>query len=55
MSYQEIISLVSLLFFGFYILSASFAKNFWSRIERLLWANIFAVSLAAQEIIGHLQ
>ena len=55
MDFNQIILLVSILFFGFYILSAAFAKNFWSRIEDLLWANILLVSIFAQQIVGHLQ
>lgn len=55
MTYHEIINLVSLIFFIYYVFSASFAKNFWIRIEKLLWANIFLVSLSAQQVVEQLQ
>lgn len=51
MDYDQILIYVTMGFFLFYLVKSALAKNFWSRIESLLWANLFLVSLSADRII----
>ena len=51
MDYSQILISVTMVFFLFYLVKAALAKNFWTRIESLLWANLFLASLSADRII----
>lgn len=55
MDYNQILICVAVAFFLFYLVKSALAKNFWSRIESLLWANIFFVSLSADRILEALK
>lgn len=51
MDYNQILICVTVGLFLFYLIKAALAKNFWTRIECLLWTNLFLVSFSADRII----
>lgn len=55
MDFNLILYAVTVVFFFGYLIHAAIAKNFWSRIESLLWANLFLVNISAEHIVGILK
>lgn len=51
MTFTEVLSFIELTLFIFYLFRGNLAKKFSTRMESLIWANIFATQLLLIEAL----